>query len=171
MLSTPPNHRLRIRLRAAIAGLGIVALVLVAAGCRTQAEDKNYNYNNSLDPHQDTSNGSSGSGQVQIAYVDSLNDIVVLANTGTEDTDMNNWVLSNSDKSATYTFSGFTLSASAIVRVHSASTPSGGDTSTDLYTGSTDPNWGPTTPNNEAILYNDSSVAIDQCTNGDACWP
>jgi len=179
MTTFPHDSQHPARRISRVAGLALaaLALTLAIAGCRTDAQDRNYHFNNPLDPNIDTGTGTgTGTGQLVIVYVDSLSDIVVIGNTGVEDTAMDSWVLQNATVSgqpgfASYTFTGFTLARGQLVRVHSAVAPSGGDTSTDVYAGSSTPNWGPSAPDNSAILYNASNVAIFRCTIGDPCWP
>lgn len=138
------------------------------AGCRTDAQDKTYHFDNPNDPHPDTGTGTgTGTGQLVIAMVNTDPDVVAIVNQGTEPTDLSTWTLTNDDLSKVYTFSGFTLAAGNYVLVFSAT---GTDTSVYLYTGSSDPNWGPVSPNNVARLRNDSGTTINTCQSGNICW-
>lgn len=154
-------------MRAVPALLIGMAVALSLTGCRFDAQEQDYSYNNPLDPNPDTDEEGDNTGQLVIVLVHTIDDIVVIVNTGIEDTDMDQWKLENENNSASYTFSGFTLASGQFVRIH---TSNGTNTTTDLYTNTTTPNWGTTFPNTQAILRNDNGDAIDVCEDGETCW-
>ena len=158
---------------AAAIPLAVALLGLLTAaglgGCLEESADKNFKFDNINDTTPSGGDGDDNTGDVAIALVDDVNDIVILVNGSLIDKDMEGWTLDDDDATQLFTFQPFTLSLGAFVRVHTNNT-SGTDDADDLYASS----------GNTVIWANDDLTAtlddaegnfVDQCDRGDACWP
>ena len=153
--------------------LALLASALVLSGCLQDAEDQCFAFNNTNDAApsdlcisgESTGTGDS-SGSVTIVSVTTLNEVVVISNTGLLDEDMTGWTLSNEASSLAtdiFTFPSFVLAAGQFARVHS---DTGTDDADDLY-------WdgaGHWDAGDTAVLNDENGSPIDSCADGDPCW-
>ena len=153
--------------------LVLLASALMLSGCLQEAEDKCFTFDNTNDPEasgectggEPTETGDSG-GTVAIVSVTTLNEVVVISNTGVLDQDMTDWTLENEGSSLPadiYTFPSFVLTAGNFVRVHS---DTGTDDADDLY-------WdgaGHWDGGDTAVLKDELGSPISTCADGDPCW-
>ena len=149
----------------ALVGL-LLASLLLLSGCLSDAGDTSYAYDNPLDTVDDT--GSSDTiAELEIAYLDEVNEVVFILNTGTTEIDLAGYVLQELNETDTtnwYTFpDATTLAVSRFIRVH---TGDGDDTTTDLYWSGGE-TWA---SGKTAAIINAEGTILDTCDDGDLCW-
>ncbi|MCZ6532626.1 MAG: hypothetical protein O7A08_06645, partial [SAR324 cluster bacterium] len=105
----------------------LLLLPMLLGGCLDEANDKCFVFDPTsgvCEGVQSANTGTGALGNVVIFSLTTLNEVVILLNTGLQDEDMTGWTLRN-DTTTTitqpniFTFPGFTLAASRAVRVHS----------------------------------------------------
>ena len=151
----------------------VLALALLLGGCLEDAEDKCYAFNNTNDPEPsdacvggEPADTGTGNSTLAIVHVATVNEVVVIANTGLADQDMGSWTLENEDSGLAvdiFTFPSFILPLGDFVRVHSIA---GSDDADDLYWDGAD-HW---QTNDSVVLKDDSGGTIDTCSDGEVCW-
>ncbi len=148
-----------------------MALVLALSGCLEDATDTCYRWDNTADANSstecagETTTGSSG--RVTIVAVAQADELVVIANQGSQEATMTAWTLSaenNIDDAFVYIFPAFTLSSGNIVRIHSRT---GDDTTADLYWGDGIHHWA---DGDTAVLRDTDGDTISSCATGQTCW-
>ncbi len=153
--------------------LGALLLLLGAAGgCLDEAEDTSYAFGseagNPNDPDPaDTGDTSDDQGNIAIAGVTTLNEVVTIVNGGTVAVTMTGWTLVNEGSNLaedSFTFPAFTLGAGAYVRVHS---DTGSNDADDLYWDGGAGHWA---AGDTAVLSNAEGTPIATCSEGDSCW-
>ena len=157
------------RLALALLAGAWLAAALPLGGCLQDAADTHYKFNNPNDTTPKNGGGNGETSTIAIAYVNELNDIVIVVNQGLIDQDMAGWTLMESTQTQVYTFPAITLTTGQFVRVHTKDT-TGTDTTSDLYASGGDTvDWNST--NNTAILSDATGSGMDQCDRADPCWP
>ena len=160
-----------IRKRRWISLCWLCAALLLPGGCLQDAEDQCFTFDNANDPQASSAcvggepaDTGTGSSSLTIVHVATINEVVVIANTGLADQDMTSWTLENEVSGTdTFTFPGFTLLEGTSVRVHSIS---GLDDADDLYWDGGD-HWDTL---DSIVLKDDSGNTIDTCGDGEVCW-
>ena len=153
--------------------VGLAAVVLLG-GCLNDAEDQCYTFINTNDTIAssicvagDSSDTDTTGGSVAIVHVATVNEIVVIVNTGLSDEDMTGWTLINDvsgDTADIFTFpDAFILGPGDFVRVHSIT---GTDDADDLYWDGGD-HWDTL---DSVAMKDESDLTIDTCGDGDTCW-
>lgn len=153
--------------------LALLAAVLLLSGCLQDAEDQCFTFNNTNDTNAssvclggESSDSDTTGGGMAIVHVATVNEIVVIANTGLFDEDMTGWTLTNQvsgDDADIFTFPSFILDQGKFVRVHSII---GTDAANDLYWDEGD-HWDTL---DSIAMKDESATTIDTCGDGDTCW-
>lgn len=151
----------------------VLAAVILLGGCLQDAEDQCFTFNNPNDQNRsdvcvggESSDPNTTGGNVAIVHVATVNEIVVIANTGLSDEDMTDWTLTNQvsgDTADIFTFPSFLLGPGDFVRVHSIT---GADDADDLYWDGGD-HWDTL---DSIAMKDESDLTIDTCGDGDTCW-
>lgn len=154
----------------------LLAMLLAASalgGCVQEAEDQCYVYDNPVDTDRSSvctggeeAGSGSGSSSVTIVHVATINENVVIINTGLADQDMTGWSLENEVSGLPadiFPFPAFTLLVGEFVRVHSIV---GTDDADDLFWDGGD-HWDTL---DSIALKDDVGNTINTCGDGEVCW-
>ena len=154
--------------------LVMLAAVVLLGGCLQDAEDQCYTFENNFDASASStcvggepSETSTTGGSVAIVHVATVNEVVVIVNTGLSDEEMTGWTLTNEvsgDSADIFTFpDAFILGTGDFVLVHSLTGTNDAD---DLYWDGGD-HWDTL---DSIAMKDESALTIDTCGDGDTCW-